>query len=339
MSASTRHGPISVSASSLVAIARARVHSPAAWCARAAASARRRRSSCASGGVSRRACSASSAATAGAPRSKRLPDARRVAAATSDPARPSRAPGAGRARRVVDERPRSAHGRAAARRRGPVDDRREQGMREANRPRPRASITCAPTARLERVEGDAGALQQRIRRRAQRRRRARARRASTPGSPAIRARSSSSSVSGTGSGASGSTSHRERARNLQREERVSVRPLVDAEQRLARERPAEPVTQDPMQRADAERPHAQALDTLRARARARARTRRCGHLGESPCEQHENTGSRASLRSANASGARRGRVEPLDVVDRRPGADSRSLRSCSTSRTATASAR
>ena len=59
--ASARSGPASVSASRSVAIVRARVHSPAARCARAAASARRRRSSTRSGGVSRSACSASSA--------------------------------------------------------------------------------------------------------------------------------------------------------------------------------------------------------------------------------------------------------------------------------------
>ena len=58
-----------VPASRSVAIDRARVHSPAARCARAAASARRWRSSRPFGGVSRSACSASSAAAAAAPRS------------------------------------------------------------------------------------------------------------------------------------------------------------------------------------------------------------------------------------------------------------------------------
>ena len=41
---------------------------------------------------------------------------------------------------------------------------------------------------------------------------------------------------------------------LQREEGVSARGLVDAEQRLAREGPAEPFVQEPMKRTDAERP-------------------------------------------------------------------------------------
>ena len=38
--------------------------------------------------------------------------------------------------------------------------------------------------------------------------------------------------------------HVENARQLQREERIAARPLVDAEQRLARERPAEAVVQE-----------------------------------------------------------------------------------------------
>jgi hypothetical protein len=38
---------------------------------------------------------------------------------------------------------------------------------------------------------------------------------------------------------------------------------VDAEQRLTREGPTEPVAQEPVERAGAERPHAQPLDPLR----------------------------------------------------------------------------
>jgi hypothetical protein len=40
---------------------------------------------------------------------------------------------------------------------------------------------------------------------------------------------------------------------LQREERISARPLVDAQQSLARKRSAEPVAQEPMEGADAKR--------------------------------------------------------------------------------------
>jgi hypothetical protein len=45
------------------------------------------------------------------------------------------------------------------------------------------------------------------------------------------------------------------AGQLQCEERISTRPLVDAEQRLTREGPAEPVAQEPMECAEAERTH------------------------------------------------------------------------------------
>ena len=56
--------------------------------------------------------------------------------------------------------------------------------------------------------------------------------------------------------------HRESARQLQREERIAARALVDAEQRLTGEGLPEAVTQQPMERADAERSHRQSLDAL-----------------------------------------------------------------------------
>jgi hypothetical protein len=41
--------------------------------------------------------------------------------------------------------------------------------------------------------------------------------------------------------------------DLERKERIAARSLVDAEQRLARERPVQPVAQEPVERTDAER--------------------------------------------------------------------------------------
>ena len=74
---------MSLSASSSPAIVFARVHSPAARCARAAARARPLCSGRSPGGVSRNACSASSAATAAAPRSAAVSAASSSTAATS----------------------------------------------------------------------------------------------------------------------------------------------------------------------------------------------------------------------------------------------------------------
>jgi hypothetical protein len=54
----------------------------------------------------------------------------------------------------------------------------------------------------------------------------------------------------------------ENAGQLEREERVTARPLVDAEQRLPRESPVQPVAQEPMERAHAERPHDELPDAL-----------------------------------------------------------------------------
>src|SRR5262245_54549789 len=52
---------------------------------------------------------------------------------------------------------------------------------------------------------------------------------------------------------------RERPGELEREERIPSRSFVDAEQRLARERAAEPVAQEPMERAGAQRTYPDAF--------------------------------------------------------------------------------
>ena len=133
------------------------------------------------------------------------------------------------------------------------------------------------------------------------------------GSPEILARTSSSSVSGTGSGCERVDVGVENAGQLQREERVPARPLVDAEQRLAREGPAEPVAQEPMERADAERSHRQPLDALRAERLLESR--RLRSVDEPPGEQQEHA-ARGEPSQRERERARRGGVEPLDVVDR-----------------------
>ena len=200
-------------------------------------------------GVSRSACSASSAAAADAPRS-----AASLAASSSDGGdagirrvrrqrEVTRAQRAGR-RRSPAIRPCTLR-RSSPRSGRATDD--SSGCVKRIVPSSR-SITCAATRRLERVRRDAGPLEQRLGRRAQRRGE-RERLARRAGSPAILARTSSSSVSGTGSGCERVDVGVERASQLQREERIAARPLVDPQQRLARERPAEPVAQEPMERA------------------------------------------------------------------------------------------
>jgi hypothetical protein len=78
----------------------------------------------------------------------------------------------------------------------------------------------------------------------------------------------------------------ENASELQREERVSARPLVDADQRLAREGPAEPVVQELVERAHAERSNRQAPDAL-CTERLVESGRLC-LVDEPSGEQHEN---------------------------------------------------
>ena len=72
------------------------------------------------------------------------------------------------------------------------------------------------------------------------------------GSPSRRARTSASSVSGTGSGWVGSTFVPEGACELEGEEGIAARRLVEAQQRWPREHSAEPRMQDRVQRARAE---------------------------------------------------------------------------------------
>ena len=164
--------------------------------------------------------------------------------------------------------------------------------------------------RLERVRRDPRPLEQRLRGRAQRggecERLAGRRR--EPGEP--RAHELLEGL-GTGAAASGSTSVRG-AGQLQREERVPARPLVDPEQRLAREG----------LRAD----HAEA-DGARRRSSGptTAVDGSCGERALQLADCAPPSASRrasrrthlaaSSRRSANASAADEDGVEPLDVVD------------------------
>jgi hypothetical protein len=104
----------------------------------------------------------------------------------------------------------------------------------------------------------------------------------------------------------------ENVSELQREERISARPLVDSDQRLAREGPAEPVVQELVERAHAERPHRYPLELLRIKPRVDSR--RLRSIGEPSGEQHENI-VRGKPSQGECKRARRGWVEPLDVVD------------------------
>ena len=75
------------------------------------------------------------------------------------------------------------------------------------------------------------------------------------------------------------------AGELQREERVPAGPLVDPQQRLAGEGRAEPVAQEPVQRAEAERSHAQPLHGLHTERRLERR--RLRSFDDPPGEQQE----------------------------------------------------
>src|SRR5439155_12257581 len=73
---------------------------------------------------------------------------------------------------------------------------------------------------------------------------------------------------------------------LQREEGISARPLVDPEQGLAREGPPKPVAQSPMKRSDAQGPHPQPPEALRSEPLLEPRGLR--PIVEPTGEQHEN---------------------------------------------------
>ena len=193
-----------------------------------------------------------------------------------------------------------------------VENRRQQRVGEANRA-VLALDHVRGDCRRERVGGNTCPLQERLRRRPQCRgeRERVARHRGKSGEPRadelvqpLRNRKRLERVD----------VHVENACQLQREERITAGPLVDAEQRLAGERPPETVVQQPMERADAERSNRQPLDAPRIQ-----RLLQPGRLGasdEPPGEQHENR-ARSESSQRKRKRARRGRVEPLNVVDRK----------------------
>ena len=117
---------------------------------------------------------------------------------------------------------------------------------------------------------------------------------------------------GTGSSSPGPSvaSARPSARaELEREERVATRAIVDAAQRRARERHAEPLAEQALNRPEAQRPD---LD----RSRSLARSSSSGGTVSLRCASSTPTRSAAARRSANAERGAARAVEPLDVVDR-----------------------
>jgi len=191
-----------------------------------------------------------------------------------------------------------------------VERRREQRMREANGA-VLALDDVRDGCRLEHVCRNARPLQERLRRRAQRGGEPErlARRRGQAGEPRPdelverlwnRERLERIDVRVEGAG------------ELHREERIPTRPLVDAEQRLACEGPVEPVAQERVERADAERSHRQPLDALRAERVLQLR--RLGAVDAPSGEQHEHT-ARSEPSHGERKCAQRGGVEPLHVVD------------------------
>ena len=104
---------------------------------------------------------------------------------------------------------------------------------------------------------------------------------------------------------------RERARQLQREERIAPRLLVNAQQRLPRERPPEPVVQEPVKCACTQRPDGHVLDALRRQRLLEPR--RLIPVDDASCEQDDDR-SRFEPSQRELDRAGRRRVEPLDVV-------------------------
>ena len=106
------------------------------------------------------------------------------------------------------------------------------------------------------------------------------------------------------------TALQERASELEHEQRVAERDIDDAAQQLARQAQAEPLGQHPPRGADAQRPDLKALQPAalerpleRRRIIAAARQQEANGLAAEPARH-----KRQRLG--------RGRVEPLDVVDR-----------------------
>ena len=142
-----------------------------------------------------------------------------------------------------------------------VEHRRQQRVGEPDRAAVTLHHLCRERGR-ERTRRRADPLHKRLPRRPQRRRRTRARRASPPGGRRV----------GCGRGPPASPDRQrpervdilvEHASELQREERVAARLLMDPQQRLARERPAEAVLEDPVQSTDAERSDPEPFDVHR----------------------------------------------------------------------------
>jgi hypothetical protein len=125
---------------------------------------------------------------------------------------------------------------------------------------------------------------------------------------------------------------RKRAGDLQREKRVSTRALVDPEERLSGERPAQPVVQEPVQRAGAER-----SDDETPRFQARSSSEGFHAVVEPPRQQEPQIVARESTQRERQCRGRR-RIEPLHVVDCNEHT-AVAASECSASRTATASAR
>ena len=102
------------------------------------------------------------------------------------------------------------------------------------------------------------------------------------------------------------------AGQLQREERIPARPLVDSEQCLARERRSQPIAQKAMERPHAERPDDELPAAVRTRRAFELRLMRT--LGQPPCEEKADR-ARVEPPQGERERTRRGRVEPLNVVD------------------------
>jgi hypothetical protein len=88
---------------------------------------------------------------------------------------------------------------------------------------------------------------------------------------------------------------------------------VNAEQGLARESPTEPIMQEAVEPADAQRNNGQMLHVLLAERMLEIRG--LGLVGKPPGQQQAHV-VRLEPTQRERQNARRGRIEPLEIVDR-----------------------
>ena len=193
----------------------------------------------------------------------------------------------------------------------PVEDRRQQWVGEVNRALATLDYTRGES-RIERAGGNTRPLQERLRDRAQRGGE-RERLACGRREPGDSGTHKLLERLGNRKRLNWVDVRFENAGELEGEERIAARPLMDAKQCLAGEGAAEPVSQQPVKRTDAQRSDRQPLNRLRAERLLESRWLHAG--AEPPGEQQAHI-VRANPSQRKCERTRRRGVQPLEIVDR-----------------------